>query len=960
MALACAGCCLLWLTPAQAAIDIDKQKYGHKFNNGEVYEVKDGESLDTVADNRGKITGKESGAHAYGLGYTRTGGNYSATIRGSLIQANSLAYGGKASGNRPQAEAEAYGLSLGTNATLTSEGAMEIVAESWGGTAELIAMFHSSTIKAKGSAFAYGINLDAQNKQLKHTGALNVVAEAHAGTAAVVTEYRAGAIANGWAYGITAEGTNALIDSTGGTVTVAALAYGGTATSVANSDGSPGVGADADARAIFANGAGKVNIDGDAVVLVQAVSGTAQATKADGDKPASAKADATGRGLAAFGGEIKVTGTTAVDLLAQGGTATSAGSGASARTRAYGVYASNISGATGKIELQGDAVIRVQALGGTASGKEGSNTNDATAMAQGLSAYNGGKIELKGDAVIQAQATGGTLNGAASQAYAYSLRAVTDTTNTTGNPTSQIDINTDGKHAVQLTGDVYAAGKGTINLTLAQEGSFLQGNVVTIAQRSGSSTSSTEGTVNLTVSDGAVWRPVYDNRNGSFFDRSEYESGKVSSNDYQTTVNSIKTLTLQNGGLLDLTWDDPARGSAWRSMEIKEFTGQEGIARINSDIANNTGDSIKIDGVKGESASLGIQIGYDPATQKGYGTYLGQHTVLTGDGAENVAVYGVMTESGAHAYMPIVEGAKITGLKVAPSTNIRSAGNAVYSALQLGTAVSKHLQERLGELRDGSESGIWARVYNGSAQNDSYDNIKTDYKGVQGGYDRAFAENGGTGRIGGAFSYADSDVDLARGGGSGRAYDFALYKTWQGAQGHYYDLVLHYGKADLDYHTTDLSRHYQKASFDASTLGVTAEYGCRMMLADGWYWQPQAEVSWFRLGSADYTASNGMQVAQDSAVSLCGRLGIGVGRKLRNGTHYYVTLSGVHEFDGEVGLHGDGASYRQDYGGSWGEFVLGVTAPIDKLWDGYASAERCFGGAAGNSWQLNAGVRLRF
>lgn len=36
----------------------------------------------------------------------------------------------------------------------------------------------------------------------------------------------------------------------------------------------------------------------------------------------------------------------------------------------------------------------------------------------------------------------------------------------------------------------------------------------------------------------------------------------------------------------------------------------------------------------------------------------------------------------------------------------------------------------------------------------------------------------------------------------GRAYDFALYKTWQGARGHYYDLVLHYGKADMDYYTT--------------------------------------------------------------------------------------------------------------------------------------------------------------
>ena len=123
-------------------------------------------------------------------------------------------------------------------------------------------------------------------------------------------------------------------------------------------------------------------------------------------------------------------------------------------------------------------------------------------------------------------------------------------------------------------------------------------------------------------------------------------------------------------------------------MEIKEFTGQEGIARINSDIANNTGDTIKIDEVKSEGASLGVQIGYDPATQKDYGTYtgLGQYAVLTGDGADNVAIYGVMAESGARAYTPLFEGAKITGLNVAPSSNIRSAGNAVYSALQLGAA----------------------------------------------------------------------------------------------------------------------------------------------------------------------------------------------------------------------------------------------------------------------------------
>ena len=61
-----------------------------------------------------------------------------------------------------------------------------------------------------------------QNNQLTHTGALNVVAESRGGTATVVTDLRATAIANGWAYGIRAEGKNALIQSTG-TVTVDAL-----------------------------------------------------------------------------------------------------------------------------------------------------------------------------------------------------------------------------------------------------------------------------------------------------------------------------------------------------------------------------------------------------------------------------------------------------------------------------------------------------------------------------------------------------------------------------------------------------------------------------------------------------------------------------------------------------------------------------------------------------------------
>lgn len=585
--------------------------------------------------------------------------------------------------------------------------------------------------------------------------------------------------------------------------------------------------------------------------------------------------------------------------------------------------------------MTGDAIISIEGKGGTAK-----------ANVVGISARESGSITVKGNVIITAQVTDvQALTSLARSVYVGGSSSVT--------------LNADGRRTVQLTGDVEAKNEGSIIVPLTNADSFLQGNVLTQRKLV---IVYPQGTVNFTVANGAVWRPLYDNRNGSFFDRVEDEYKNVTGNDYQTTVNNIDKITLQNGGVIDLTWDNPLRSGSWRTMKINDLTTNDGVIRINSNIIGGTGDVFEINNVNDgdANASLGVQVGYDKASQKGWGTYEGRHTVLTGAAAQSIATRGLFYENRAGAYTPIMVGVDMVALKIEPSSNIKAAGSAAYGGLQLGAAVGNHLNKRLGELRDGSEAGVWARVYGGDLKNSAHGYMKTSYKGIQGGYDKAYGENGGTGRIGGAFSYASGDLELPRGGGDNKGYDFALYKTWQGVKGHYYDLVLHYGKVDTDYHTTDLSRHYSTARFDAHTLGVTAEYGYRKELRSGWYCQPQAEVSWFRLGSADYTVSSGMQVAQDSAASLQGRLGIGVGRKLANGTHYYATLSGVHEFDGKVSLHGDGLGYEQDYGGTWGEFVLGVTAPIDKRWDGYASAERLFGGDVGSTWQLNAGVRLRF
>lgn len=929
-ALVCAGCCLLWMTPAQAQYE---ERTALPLRNGDTYVVQTGKTITVSYDNRnGKPTSDDNSTIVYGVQLD----SGSAAVQGGVVAITAQSWGGTA---KQDAYAEAYGLYAAANESINVDGKTDIMAQAVAGTASDDASAFVFGIKADGAGSTITVS-DKVNIQVQAWGGVSDYTSAQAnglqvygdnstvtigGSAAIRAQATGGAAntasgdASAYVNGIQAYGDNSAVTISGDTA-ITVQAAGGRGKDAIESQK-----AKAYAYGVANDGKGRIELKSNVEVAAQAAGGEAQAVNGE------AYAEAYGLQTSVTDSSIAIGGDANVAVLATGGKADAAGGDASAN--AYGIYTS---GSNSTISIDGAANVTVQADGGMAA-----TSLNMAAAAYGL--YVGrdaSSITIGGDAVIKAQARGGTVSGVQAKAKAWSLYASGDN--------SSITINAAEEHTVQLTGDVGAVNKGKVTARLTNADSFLQGNVLT----------DSSGTVDLIVANGASWQPVYDNRNGSFFNRDGYNN--VDSNGYQTIVNNIDKITLQNGGVVDLGWDTPLRGGSWRTMKINDLTTNDGVIRINSDITNNVGDVLEIASVNA-GASLGVQVGYDQASQKGWGTYEGRYTVLTGAAAENIdTTYGLFYENRAGAYTPTMEGADMVALKIEPSSNIKAAGNAAYSALQLGTVVSNHLDKRLGELRDGSEDGVWARVYGGDLKNSAHGQMKTRYKAIQGGYDQAYDENGGTGRIGGAFSYASGDLELSRGGGDNKAWDFALYKTWQGAKGHYYDLVLHYGKVDTDYHTTDLSRHYSTASFDAHTLGLTAEYGYRKDLKAGWYCQPQAEVSWFRLGSADYTANSGMQVAQDGATSLQGRLGIGVGRKLANGTHYYATLSGVHEFDGKVSLRGDGMGYEQDYGGTWGEFVLGVTAPIDKRWDGYASAERLFGGDVGSTWQLNAGVRLRF
>lgn len=127
LALACCSCALLWTTPIQAQ---NLTKVGVDLTDGQIYVVKQGETITVSADNRQALVEEDNSATAYGVQL----GSGSATIQGSQIPITAQAWGGTATSDG--ANAYAYGLDAdGNNSTIKVNGNAVISVEATGGTA---------------------------------------------------------------------------------------------------------------------------------------------------------------------------------------------------------------------------------------------------------------------------------------------------------------------------------------------------------------------------------------------------------------------------------------------------------------------------------------------------------------------------------------------------------------------------------------------------------------------------------------------------------------------------------------------------------------------------------------------------------------------------------------------------------------------------------------------------------
>lgn len=317
----------------------------------------------------------------------------------------------------------------------------------------------------------------------------------------------------------------------------------------------------------------------------------------------------------------------------------------------------------------------------------------------------------------------------------------------------------------------------------------------------------------------------------------------------------------------------------------------------------------------------------------------------------------------------IYDGATATVDENGTVTGIRSTGNDNIDGI-VGTASTgfllwrdemTSLNRRLDDLRDSSahSNGLWARAYNSRSEFGAR-NITSKYTAIQVGYDRQIA-NGFW--LGGAFSYTDGEHELAAGSADNSLAAFTLYGTWMHENGLFVDVTGKYGRIDNEFDIA-IGGELSEGDYDTNAWGLSVQAGWRWQPND-FFVEPQVELMYGRMSSADYTTSTGMHVDHDAVDTLIGRAGVRVGVDYpENRGRIYLRASVLHDWQGEADYSfTKGDAYRtetDDLSGTWYEVGVGANFNVTDNFHLIGDLQTSHGGEVDTDYRINFVARYSF
>ena len=501
-----------------------------------------------------------------------------------------------------------------------------------------------------------------------------------------------------------------------------------------------------------------------------------------------------------------------------------------------------------------------------------------------------------------------------------------------------------------------------------------------------------KGVVNLTLTDGSMLLSSLDNDGGA----GEINLGLSGSHSQwkMTSSSNINTLKLADDAKVRFGYDYATPDTATRLNQTNAMT--------------LTADSLEGNGIFEMRTAIGKFENHDVLKITGSGQATGDHKIMvndaqTGDarvdgsetfrlvetegGDANFTLATPYVDVGAFKYNKLSQvtdrgnGSKDWVLSTSSnsqtpelSDTAQEAANILNTNYLMNYVETQTLLQRMGQIRtDDTASGkVWGRIYTGklSSFNDNrLSGFDMDYYGLQLGLDRKLNYDKVNLYYGVMGGLSRGEVDHNVGDGSTKSYSLGLYGTLQSQNGFYLDGLVKYMHMTNKFNSMTAGGYHVKGDGNTNGFSIGAEVGKRIHLSgagnadEGWYLEPQAQLTYSHQDGATINATNGLSTRLASYNSLIGRASLILGYTIQSGKNpvdVYFKTGYQKEFDGETSYtFNRTVKEKYKFDGNWWDNGIGVNMRLNRNHHIYGDMVYSAGNKF-NQKQINAGYRYNF
>ena len=264
-------------------------------------------------------------------------------------------------------------------------------------------------------------------------------------------------------------------------------------------------------------------------------------------------------------------------------------------------------------------------------------------------------------------------------------------------------------------------------------------------------------------------------------------------------------------------------------------------------------------------------------------------------------------------------------------------------------------------LQQGEPTGIWARIGGGKySYSGSGIDTATDYTRIQGGYD-AKISRGWT--VGGQVSYLRGSEDYVfDGSGKVKSFSVGAYGLKDLGKDQYVHVETQVGRVSNEFTARNEIGEAMSGDTKSNAYSIGVRYGKTLKYANGFYVEPQAQLSFTRFGGRNFNVDN-VSVNQSGVNSTTGKLGLELGKQFGNG-NLYTRFAAGHAFTGNVKTAFSSGSVvkltEQDLKGTWTELAFGGRYGFNSNNSVFADVATGLSGDYQADWGVNAGFTHKF